>query len=119
MKPRVGMDYTILSAGFDKKQVFDGVFFYPSGAWLQRRESNDISLSLVTCRGKTGKGGLNGLKKYFDCNSKNYFEVRLCHMQGSILWCKAVFITVCTGVKNLSDFGKSGNTAVGKENFYG
>lgn len=56
------MDYTILSAGFDKKQVFDGVFFYPFGAWLQRRESNDISLSLVTCRGNTGKGGLNGLE---------------------------------------------------------
>lgn len=34
MKPRVGMDYTILSLDFDKKLVWDGVFFYPSDAWL-------------------------------------------------------------------------------------
>lgn len=34
MKQGVGMDYTILSLGFNKKQVFDGVFFYPSDAWL-------------------------------------------------------------------------------------
>lgn len=119
MKPRVGMDYTILSLDFDKKQFLMVYFFYPSGAWLQRRESNDISLSLVTCRGNAGKGGLNGIKKCFDYNSKNYFEECVCHMQGSILWCKAVFITVCTGVKNLSDFCKSGSTAVGKENLYG
>lgn len=79
--------------------------------------SDGIFLSLVTCRGNAGKGGLNGIKKYFDCNSKNYSEVCVCHMQGSILWCKAVFITVCTGVKNLSDFCKSSSTAVGKEIF--
>lgn len=30
IKQGVGMDYTILSLDFDKKQVFDGVFFYPS-----------------------------------------------------------------------------------------
>lgn len=79
--------------------------------------SDGIFLSLVTCRRNARKGGLNGIKKYFDCNSKNYSEVCLCHMQGSILCCKAVFITACTGCKNLSDFCKSGSTAVGKEIF--
>jgi hypothetical protein len=34
MKPRMGMDYTILSLGFGKKQVWDGEFFYPFDAWL-------------------------------------------------------------------------------------
>lgn len=29
MKQGVGTDYTILSLDFDKKQVFDGVFFLP------------------------------------------------------------------------------------------
>lgn len=79
--------------------------------------SDGIFLSLVTCRRNARKGGLNGIKKYFDCNSKNYSEVCVCHMQGSILWCKAVFITACTGCKNLFDFCKSGSTAVGKEIF--
>ena len=29
MKPRVGMDYTILSLDFDKSKAWDGVFFLP------------------------------------------------------------------------------------------
>lgn len=58
MKPRVGMDYTILSLDFDKSKAWDGVFFFtlPMRGCIGA-SSDSVSLSLVICTGNAWKGG--------------------------------------------------------------
>ena len=53
----MGMDCTILSLDFGKKQVWDGVFFTLPMRGCIGESSDGISLSLVTCRGNAQKGG--------------------------------------------------------------
>ena len=59
-----------------------------------------------------GKEVLYGIRKHFDCSSEVSFEECAFCIKGSSLWSKVVFVVICTGGKNLSDFCKSSSTTV-------